>query len=193
MSISADSTSDETLNRGPLALLLHRQYEFPSGINLVQFSIFTQYKISNHCIILAFSWHQKCWYCLEQFDLQQLRNLVILEASDSACSAALHFSCFASVSIVLMAQSLYDLRQWKFSMKMNTSHSTLNCPKSIEMQKQILLVMWCVCSMSGEAQNGIYMQKCSHGLKMKYANFTLIGIKFWGLEVFLNWIHSKPK
>ena len=29
MSISADSASDETLNRGPLALLLRRQYEFP--------------------------------------------------------------------------------------------------------------------------------------------------------------------
>ena len=40
MSISADSSSDETLNRGPLALLLRRQYEFPSGNNIVQFSIF---------------------------------------------------------------------------------------------------------------------------------------------------------
>ena len=29
MSISADSPSDETLNQGPLALLLRRQYEFP--------------------------------------------------------------------------------------------------------------------------------------------------------------------
>ena len=38
MSISADSPSDETLNRGLLALLLRRQYEFPSGINIVQFS-----------------------------------------------------------------------------------------------------------------------------------------------------------
>ena len=38
MSISADSPSDETLNRGPLALLLRRQYEFPFGINIVQFS-----------------------------------------------------------------------------------------------------------------------------------------------------------
>ena len=37
MSISADSPS-ETLNRGPLALLLRRQYEFPFGINIVQFS-----------------------------------------------------------------------------------------------------------------------------------------------------------
>ena len=42
MSISADSPSDETLNRGPLALLLRRQYEFPFGINIVQFSIFFQ-------------------------------------------------------------------------------------------------------------------------------------------------------
>ena len=40
MSIFADSPSDETLNRGPLALLLRRQYEFPFGINKVQFSIF---------------------------------------------------------------------------------------------------------------------------------------------------------
>ena len=39
MSISADSPLDETLNRGPLALLLWRQYEFPFWINIVQFSI----------------------------------------------------------------------------------------------------------------------------------------------------------
>ena len=38
MSISVDSPSDETLNRGPVALLLQRQYEFPFGINIVQFS-----------------------------------------------------------------------------------------------------------------------------------------------------------
>ena len=40
LSISADSPSDETLNRGPLALLLWQQYEFLFGINIVQFSIF---------------------------------------------------------------------------------------------------------------------------------------------------------
>ena len=40
MSISADSPSDETLNRGPFALLLRRQYEFPFGIDIVQFSFF---------------------------------------------------------------------------------------------------------------------------------------------------------
>ena len=40
MSITADSPSDETLNRGPPALLLRRQYEFPFGIIIVQFSIF---------------------------------------------------------------------------------------------------------------------------------------------------------
>ena len=39
MSISADSPLDETLIRGPLALLLRRQYEFPFGTNIVQFSI----------------------------------------------------------------------------------------------------------------------------------------------------------
>ena len=39
VSNSADSSSDETLNQGPMALLLWRQYEFPSGINIVQFSI----------------------------------------------------------------------------------------------------------------------------------------------------------
>ena len=40
MSISADSPSDKTLNRGPLALLLRRHYEFPFGINFKQFTIF---------------------------------------------------------------------------------------------------------------------------------------------------------
>ena len=40
MSVSADSPSDETLNRRPLELLLGRhEYEFPFGINIVQFSI----------------------------------------------------------------------------------------------------------------------------------------------------------
>ena len=38
MSISVDSPSDETLNRGPMALLLRRQYEYPFGINIVQYS-----------------------------------------------------------------------------------------------------------------------------------------------------------
>ena len=32
----SDSSSNETSNRGPLALLLRRQYEFPFGINIVQ-------------------------------------------------------------------------------------------------------------------------------------------------------------
>ena len=45
MSISADSPSDETLNRGPLALLVRRQYEFPFGINIVQFSFFFSFSI----------------------------------------------------------------------------------------------------------------------------------------------------
>ena len=43
-SISVDSPSDDALNQGPLALLLRRQYEFPFGINIVQFSILWQYK-----------------------------------------------------------------------------------------------------------------------------------------------------
>ena len=38
MSIYADSPSAETLNRGPLALLLRQQYEFPLRINIGQFS-----------------------------------------------------------------------------------------------------------------------------------------------------------
>ena len=40
MSFSVDSSSDETLNRGPLALLLWRQYELPFKIIIVLFSIF---------------------------------------------------------------------------------------------------------------------------------------------------------
>ena len=40
MSISADSPSDMALNRGPLALLLRRHYEFSFGIDIVQFSFF---------------------------------------------------------------------------------------------------------------------------------------------------------
>ena len=37
-SISVDSPLNDTLNRGPLVQLLRRQYEFPFGINIVQFS-----------------------------------------------------------------------------------------------------------------------------------------------------------
>ena len=43
MSITADSPSDETLNRGPLVLLLRRQYEFPFRINIVQFSMYAHH------------------------------------------------------------------------------------------------------------------------------------------------------
>ena len=40
MSISVDSPLDETLNRGPLALLLRRQYDFLLRITIMQFSFF---------------------------------------------------------------------------------------------------------------------------------------------------------
>ena len=40
MLISGDSLSDETLNRGPLALLSQRQYEFLFDINTVQLTLF---------------------------------------------------------------------------------------------------------------------------------------------------------
>ena len=62
MSISADSPSDETLNRGPLALLLRRQYEFPIGINIVQFSIF-QFSIFNLWDISQPSFTEKNFWC----------------------------------------------------------------------------------------------------------------------------------
>ena len=49
MSNSSDSPSDETLNRGPLALLLRRQYDFPFEINIVQLSIFKFFlKLQSH-------------------------------------------------------------------------------------------------------------------------------------------------
>ena len=38
-SISVDISSDKTINRGLLALLLRRQCEFPFGVNIVKFSI----------------------------------------------------------------------------------------------------------------------------------------------------------
>ena len=41
---SQHSPSDETLNRGTLALLLRRQYEFPFGIKIEQFSFFSIFK-----------------------------------------------------------------------------------------------------------------------------------------------------
>ena len=57
VSISVDSPLDETLNRGPLALLLRRQYEFPFGINIVQFSFFSHlihFKTINQGLIQHF-------------------------------------------------------------------------------------------------------------------------------------------
>ena len=41
LSISVDSLSDDTLNWGPLALLLWRLYEFPFGIYVVNFHFFS--------------------------------------------------------------------------------------------------------------------------------------------------------
>ena len=38
ISISSDSLLDESLNQGPSALLLRSQYEFRSGIDILQFS-----------------------------------------------------------------------------------------------------------------------------------------------------------
>ena len=46
MSFSGDSLSGETLNRGPLALLLQRQYEFFFGIDTVQFLFFHFYNFT---------------------------------------------------------------------------------------------------------------------------------------------------
>ena len=54
MSISVNSSLDETLKWDPLALLMRQQYEFPFGINVVQFSIFnffsTKGKLFNHLV-----------------------------------------------------------------------------------------------------------------------------------------------
>ena len=48
ISVDIDSPLDETLNRGPLALLLWRLYEFPFGINIDQFSFsFTMSKVTD--------------------------------------------------------------------------------------------------------------------------------------------------
>ena len=50
----ADSPLGETLNQGPLALLLQRQYEFPFGIDIVQLIFFKE------CSNLAVSvWYRR--------------------------------------------------------------------------------------------------------------------------------------
>ena len=57
MSIFADSPLDEILNRGPLALLLRRQYEFPFGIKYSAIFIFIFifiFNIENKHDILSF-------------------------------------------------------------------------------------------------------------------------------------------
>ena len=69
MPISADSPSDETLNQGPLALLLRRQYEFPFGINIVQFSIYFFFLVDEDKRKVTFDW------CAERTSLVQGANV----------------------------------------------------------------------------------------------------------------------
>ena len=52
MSISVDSPLDESLNRDPLAQLLWGQYELPFGINIVQFSIYKVWNVTNDILKL---------------------------------------------------------------------------------------------------------------------------------------------
>ena len=59
--------SGETLNRGPLALLLLRQYEFHSGINLVQFSSYSFSTGNNYnLLMLHFSRRHDYDYALHE-------------------------------------------------------------------------------------------------------------------------------
>ena len=51
MSMSGDSFSDETLNQGPLMLLLRQQYKFPFGVDIVQFYFFFQPSNSINCLL----------------------------------------------------------------------------------------------------------------------------------------------
>ena len=59
--------SDETLNRGPVALLLRRLYEFPFGINIVQFSMFFNFLIQPNTF-----YHIMCKQC------QRINHLSIM-------------------------------------------------------------------------------------------------------------------
>ena len=66
--------SDETLNRGALALLLRKQYEFPFGINIVQFSIFNIFsQIGSDSIEITFfqrvRWNFTCVLCILVIDI----------------------------------------------------------------------------------------------------------------------------
>ena len=49
ISISVDSPSDETLNRGPIVLLLRQQQEFPFRINIVQFLYLSTIELEGLC------------------------------------------------------------------------------------------------------------------------------------------------
>ena len=67
MPISVNSCSDETLNRGFLALLLRRQYEFPIWINIVQFSFFSHFhpiRTLNWLSYRGFHWTQKNFFVI---------------------------------------------------------------------------------------------------------------------------------
>ena len=75
MSISADSPSDETLNRGPLALLLQREYEFPFGINIVQFSFSFSSNLFHSLLWIDFM--VDFMGCLESVQQTQTRTKII--------------------------------------------------------------------------------------------------------------------
>ena len=74
MSISADSPSDETLNRGPLALLLRRQYEFPFGISIVQFSFFFHFQCILDVSLDVGSLNQCLVYLVNFIKLTNIQN-----------------------------------------------------------------------------------------------------------------------
>ena len=78
----------ETLNQGPLAVLLLRQYEFPLGINIVQFFNFFQFQ--NVCITACtnkyLNFNQRHMKMFVEH--QNLRNQASLEDAQKQAEAA---------------------------------------------------------------------------------------------------------
>ena len=78
MSISVDSSSDETLNQGSLVLLLWQQYEFPFWINIAQFSFFFFFRFNAQIVTTATAF-------LLSFPLDLFHHLIIENSMYAAC------------------------------------------------------------------------------------------------------------
>ena len=111
MSISVDSPSDETLIGGPLALLLWRQHEFPFGINLVQFSIFSFFIMFSFLsrylhVSVCKADHNMVQALLERLNRDSLLGMVNAQNCTNQVRVKKLLSVFTVTSVAIICPSL---------------------------------------------------------------------------------------